>query len=340
VSSKNISKKRNKGMRLFKNFVVLGLMAGSLQAQSIVNGPTLGFAVDNRGTSIRPILGIPGASLLGDRLALDMSVRNITISPNHDFAIGVRTEDSQVVFIDLRSSTASVGEISGVHSSGNLIDVSPAGKAIAVYDYRSKMVQVIGNLPDAPALVSELDATTVSGRVTQVAISDDATLALVRAVDGDDAVLWAFDSSGGAWQLPVDRPLNAAFVRNSADVIVTDDQSTVLIRDVARTATRSSIVSPEDGIGSFSVAVASDDGRRVFLADIKSGNVAVVDLETRQHTVASCGCEATAFYRLKGNSVFGLNEASSEPIMVLDASGGEPRILVIPPASSQIGEAQ
>jgi hypothetical protein len=125
-------------------------------------------------------------------------------------------------------------------------------------------------------------------------------------------------------------------------LIVTDEasQSVVLIRDVAQTAARFSLVSPEDGIGSFSSATASDDGRRVFLADAKSGNIAIVDLETREHILASCGCEASSLHRLKGNSVFALNEASDEPIMVLDASSREARILVIPPAASQVGEAR
>ncbi len=331
-----------KAMRFFTNLMLLGLLAGRLQAQSVLSGPTLGFAADNQGTSIRPILGIPGASLLGDRLALDMNIQNVTISPSQDYAIAVRAEDSQLVLVDLRSGTPIVTAIAGTHPGSNLIAVSPAGKAVAVYNDPSQQLQVIGYLADAPQVVYEFDASVVSGSVRQVAVSDDGTLALVRSVDAENAVLWAFDSSGAAWQIAADRPLDAAFLPNSADVIVIDDapQSAVLIRDVARTATRLSLVSVEDGIGSFSAVAASEDGRRVFLADGKSGIVAVVDLETREHALASCGCEAKGFYRLKGNSVFGLSEASSEPIMVLDASSREPSILVIPPAVSPVGEAQ
>jgi DNA-binding beta-propeller fold protein YncE len=333
---------RIKTMRFLTNLVVLGVLAGRLQAQSVLNGPTLGFTADNRGTSIRPILGIPGASLLGNRLALDVNIRDVAISPSQDYAITVRAEDSQLLLLDLRSGTPIVTTIAGTHRGSNLIAVSPAGKAVAVYNYPSKQLQVIGNLATAPQVVYETDASVVSGRVRQVAVSDDGTHALVRSVEAENAVLWAFDSSGTAWQIAADRPVDAAFLPNSTDVILVDDssQSAVLIRDVAQTATRLSVVSVEDGIGSFSAVAASEDGRRVFLADEKSGNVAVVDLETRQHALLSCGCEATGFYRLKGNAVFGLSAASSEPIMVLDASSREPRIFIIPPVVSQVGEAQ
>src|SRR5262245_51467250 len=69
---------RTQGMRFLASFLCMGLIAGSLQAQSpTIIGPALGFVPDLGGTGIRPILGIPGASLLVDRLQLETEVRNI-----------------------------------------------------------------------------------------------------------------------------------------------------------------------------------------------------------------------------------------------------------------------
>ena len=45
---------------------------------------------------------------------------------------------------------------------------------------------------------------------------------------------------------------------------------------------------PEDGLTAFSAVSISEDGRRVFLADPESGNIAVVDMETHRPTLLSC----------------------------------------------------
>src|SRR5262249_15999896 len=100
-------------MRFLVGLVCMGLIAGSVQAQSIINGPTSGFVAGNKGTTIYPILGIPGASILGDRVRLDVDIRNAAVSPKHDYAIAERSEDTQVIVIDLRSEQATTMTVAG-----------------------------------------------------------------------------------------------------------------------------------------------------------------------------------------------------------------------------------
>ena len=90
----------------------------------------------------------------------------------------------------------------------------------------------------------------------------------------------------------------------------------------------------------FSAVSTSEDGRRVFLTQVNSGNVAIVDTETQTSVMLDCQCRATGLYRLKGTSVFRLTETSREPTTVLDASAAEPRVVLIPPSASWIGEAR
>ena len=324
-------------MRLLGNLICLSLIAGTLQGQpQVLTGPILGFTSDNDGTAIRPIIGIPGAARQADRLRFDLNIRGVVISPRQDYAIASRVEDSQLLAIDLRTGVPLIGLVAGTHSGTDVAAISPSGSVAAVYDNASKTIQIIGDLPSAPSLVRELDASHIQGRGTGVAVSDDGMVAVIKVFNSNSASLWVIDSSGGFSPILVDQPSAATFLANSHDVIVTDNatHSAFLLLDVAHGANRIPLVSTEDGLNAFSAVSVSEDGRRVFLADADSGNIAIVDMETRRLALLSCQCRAAGFYRLKGTSVFRLTETSREPMTVLDASSTEPRIVVIPPSLS------
>jgi hypothetical protein len=146
------------------------------------------------------------------------------------------------------------------------------------------------------------------------------------------------NSSGAVQRLPVDQPSAAAFFANRHDAIISSDasQSAAILLDAGQTAIQVPLVPAINGMAGFSSIAASDDGGRVFLEDAQSGNIAIVDVQTRTSVVVPCGCQPTGFYRLKGNSIFGLSEASQQPIRVLDASSTVPRIVFIRPNLSVV----
>jgi hypothetical protein len=329
-------------MRSLVSLVCIGLIAGSLQAQTqALTGPLLGFTPDSDGTAIRQIIGIPGASMLGNQLQIAVNIRGVLISPKQDYAIAIRG-DGQFVVIDLRTSAPEIKDIAGIRSVVGLMAISPTGSVAAIYADETRTVQIIGHLPDAPVVIQELDASRVPGRGGSVAVSDDGAVALVRFDGPDSSSLWALDSSGTSWRVAVDQPSAVAFFPNSSNAVVGDDatQSAFLILDVRRLAARIPLLSRGEHVRAFASASTSEDGRRVFLADAKSGNIAIVDTETLTPVFVHCDCRATGLHRLKGASVFRLTETSRDPMMVLDASEAEPRILVIPPSASRLSEAQ
>jgi hypothetical protein len=324
-------------MRLSLSLILSGLIAVSAQAQSLyLSGPSLGFTSENRGSAIRPIAGIPGASVLTDRIPFDVEFRGALISAKQDLAVALRTEDGQIMIIDLRTGSPVISSVPGTHPFASVLALSPTGSIAAVYDRGTRTVQTIGGLLDSPQVISELSASQISGSVGGIAVSDDGGSALVRFVDGDGASLWVLDSSGASWKIPADQPSAFAFMPNSLNAIVADDasQSAFMVLDVRHGASQAPLISGQDGLSSFSAVSASEDGLRAFLADGKSGNVAIVDLQTGTSTLVSCRCQATGFYHLKGTSVFRLTEASNEPMMLLDASSDDPRIMVVPPSPS------
>jgi hypothetical protein len=334
-------------MRFLESIICVGLI-GSLSAVAnvegqsrLIGGPTLGFTSDISGSVISPIIGVPGASLLTNRVALDTAIRAAVISPKQDYALALRNEDAQLVVINLTGSLPQTVVIDGARPAPDLIAMSPAGSAAATFDAQSNTIQVLAGFPQTPQILYEFSVPADSGRATSLHISDDGSVALIKLSGVDGPGFWALTASGSISRLPVDEPDTAAFFMNRHDAIVSDKatQSAFIVMDAGGAATQVPLTAPIDGMVAFSAIVASDDGSRVFLADANTGHIAVVDVQTRRAAVVDCGCEPTGFYRLNGRSVFRLMDASADPMMVLDASGTEPRIVIVPPNPSLVSEA-
>jgi hypothetical protein len=90
-------------------------------------------------------------------------------------------------------------------------------------------------------------------------------------------------------------------------------------------------VSGRDGLAA-PIAVESDSAGRIFVAD-RAGNLTILDRARGSVLSLPCGCAPTGLFRLSGTATFRLTEPSHAPMWVLDASGADPRIVAIPPAS-------
>jgi hypothetical protein len=250
-------------MRFLACLICLGVVAGSVQAQiPTLQGPILGFIPENDGTAIRPVIGIPGASLLAEQLQFDTDFRSAVISPKQDYAIAVGGEDRHLVFIDLRAGSATPS----ISLRADVMAISPTGSVAAVYDHESKILRVIAHVLDAPEIIHEFNASHIAGSATSIAVSDDGAAALARFVDEDRATLWVLDSSGASWPVLIDQPFAAAFFPNSSDVVVADDatRSAVVILDVRGAGSTVPLISAENGMSAFTGVSVSEDSRRVF----------------------------------------------------------------------------
>jgi hypothetical protein len=320
-------------------FIVAAVAAAAINvaAQSpVIQGPILGFISDSGGVRIWPVIGIPGAAMPSDPLQFETDIRGAIISPMQDYAVAVRSSDRQAVVIDITANPPVTVPVAGVSPGADVIAISPTGAAAAVYDQESNTVQVIGDLPHAPGLVWQFDTSSFPGRGTALSVSDDATIVLAKFVDTDSVGLWVLNSSGASWRIPLDAPSTATFFPNRLDAVILDEatHAAFLVVDVGNSATQIPLISAPEGIDRFSAVSTSEDGRRVFLADANSGNIVIVDVESRIYSLVSCQCQPTGLHRLRGPSIFQLNDASSGPVAVLDASSDEGRIRLIPPNTS------
>ena len=277
-----------------------------------MRGPTLGFAPDTTGSTIWPVLGIPGASILGDPLILDTGIYGAIISPKQDYVLAVRNADHQAVVINLTGDGPTVNAIPGADFPADLLAISPTGSAATLYNNDSKTVQVLRGLPNATELVYQFDASALAGQVAQMAVSDDGTIVLLKSVTDSDVGFWGFDSSGASCRIALDRPSAAAFFVNSHDAVVADDasQTVFVISDIARTGIQVPLIF---SAGNLSALTVSADNRQVFAADASTGNVRIADVATRTSVTLPCNCRLTGLSRLKGGSMFRLNEPQETP---------------------------
>ena len=319
--------------------IALPALYSTAQNGSTINGPSLGFVSDDKGTTIWPLLGILGAAVPGPPLALPESVTNAAISPQQDYLLAISTATGQPVIIRLDVRDLTSVPLVGGRSNPGVIAISPTGTGAALYEKSSRVLQFVSGLPAAPQITYELDTSSLDGDVQDIVVSDDASVALVL-VGNESRTLWTIRGNGSMSPVSAVRPSRLAFLAHRSDAVIADDatQEVFLLQNLDQAPVRMPGMVLRDGDRQFSAITASKDGRSLYVALQGSEDISIVDLQSREITVLSCSCKPTVFSPLRGNSVFRLNGLSSGPISVLDASSSSPRTLFIPVDPNVIAE--
>ena len=219
---------------------------------------------------------------------------------------------------------------------------SPSGTAAVLYANGS--LQVLKGLPDAPVIAATIPLGP--GRTAQfspavlsrpkrgtrrltdepLAISDDGGYLLVvsggaiRVIGtaGDNRKL--MDAAAGAW---------AAFAPGNHDAAVLDAAAgLVLFSDVAGASIERVLAGPDSRMASPVGVAFSPDGQKLFVAGAGARAVAAFDIASGGRTIVACDCIPTGLVQMGG--LFRLNEIGAEPLWLLDARTGEPRMIFVP----------
>ena len=325
-------------MRVLKQVMATGLLIAlsnlvAIAQSASVGGPILGFLADEHGASIRPVLGVLGASVLGERLELPSGIIRATISPKQDYALAVQREDGQAVIVNLDIGSPTIVPLAmWALTNATLVQTSPLGTAAALYAADSKRLQIFSGLPGVPSVAFEFNASILPGDIVGIAISDDAQLGLVSIGNSENGSLWAVNASG-AWLLNASGRSLMRFLAHRHDAVVVEDalQEVSLLQDIDGSPSRLPLFVFTERQQPFSGVAMSDDGRTTFVTQYGSENITILDLETGSSAVLACGCKPKGLFPLKDASAFRLNGLSGGPISVLDVSSQNARIVVIPP---------
>jgi hypothetical protein len=310
---------------------VLASCASTLVAQTgRIDGPTIGFVYDNSAGALRPVRGIPGASLLGDPVDAGFAMSSAVVAPRQDTAAATAGDGSWRL---LRLSSGAVTAVlcSACPATAQAAIFSPSGTAVAFYS--GGWVQVVTGLPDAPAAGARFEVgwpgrgASSRPHTPSMALSDDGAWLLAATPDSVEL----FSASGGRRRLAETRrdPL-VAFAAASHDAVVADSGSATvaLFHDVAGVSTEEPLATPDATFRPAAVAF-SLDGAYVLLAVPSQQAVVSIEVASGKGAVTPCSCAPSTLVPM--GSVFRLNEPAAGPLWLMDVTAlPEPRIAFVP----------
>lgn len=296
-----------------KFFFILAL-AGSAAAGDIT-GPVSGFLWDPATKVVRPVLGLPGASLMGDGLDFGVELSYAAVAPAQDFVLGTAADGTLRL---LRPGVKDGFALQTPHGAPARIVFSPNGSAALLIG--SEAVDVYTGLPAKPALARTLSLAT-RGEVRSWAVSDDGGAVLAASADrvsaaGESAEWAEFAKAGDA---------RVAFAPGSREAAVANAAGLSIYKDVAGGGEAASFAGGDDAPAPDAVAFARDG--RVLTASSAGRSVTIWNRSGQRLPVA-CDCNPGGLSAF--GEMFRLTELVDAPLWLFDPNRDEPRVLFVP----------
>jgi hypothetical protein len=298
-------------MRIQTLFVALTAMTALLAAD--VSGPVLGYA--RRGDTLRPILGIPGASYFGT--AIETGELAITaVSSAGEYAIAFTPDYSrmQIVAVSSRRPAQPFVLLSDASAVRSVV-LSASGTSLAVVRDNNE-IDIFTGLPSTPRKDRTL---SLSALPAIVAVSDDG-----GAVTAGDRTLLSIYEGDETRQIGAINLRYAGFRPGSRDFAYIDGD---LVIAVSGATTRVVAASP-DGVSDARSVVPSRDGRAVFILNAGAKELLIARDEASSQRF-DLPCTASDLEWL-GVSDLRFSCASSGRVHLIDVSERGPRIFFVP----------
>jgi hypothetical protein len=320
------------------------LVAASLLVRGIdlfassIQGPALGYVFDRTLSRLRPIWGVPGASRLGEVWAAGTELSMARVAPGQDFALGISKDEGRLVLLDFRVEPGRVWTMPQTGSRIDQVVFSSSGDRVILVSSETRRLYLISGLPDSPSGVSEVDLSQLPAAPQVFALSDDGELLLMAVQAGESSTLYSYSVESGIRMVALAGHISAMrFLNQRREAVAADRQTreVFLIRDLPGNADRILLASEAEGITAPVALELSRDNQRVFVANAEPGAVVTLDFAGGTQ-LTPCDCSPTALERM-GDSVFRLTELSDKPLMLLDGTGQDTRVLFVPAARGGTG---
>jgi hypothetical protein len=307
-----------------KTLAILCVLGAGLAraGDSELRGPVMGYLADANG-SVRPLLGIPGAALIGRPLDLPVSLSVAAVSPKQDYVIGSTAQDRRTVLIRLAGTDRSPQSIENARAGITRIIASPAGGTVALYFKDTAVVQVLTGLPDAPKVSYEFE---VPDEVGAIAVSADGERVLYAVTGQDTGAVFLRASSGELTRMAGVRSASAlAFSENGPDIAIADAAANEVW--IGHGGALQRLAGEREGIVAPGAVAFSPRG--ILVASAGNKAVALVPQDGSAIRFTACPCTPDSL-SLLGNGMFQLTASAKGTIYVFDAGAAEPAVWFIP----------
>jgi hypothetical protein len=297
-------------------------------------GPTLGYVWDKAGQALRPVRGVPGASIVGSLLS------NVPGGGASIVAAASSSRSGMAIYLDVKGNlyqsplaggaSAQIASVPGatslvVSSSGSYVLLTGKGAS------GTSIAALISGLPQSAA-ARALDVSTVTGTLSG-AVSDTGAVVLASSASqaaGSVQLLAYMGQSAGAAIATLQAFGGMQFVPGS-DELIAADGGTGAFTTISHVST-----TPVSAPLSTAVSIASPaslditSNARWAVAANHAGDVLRIDLTGAQAAVkAHCSCVPAQVSAMTGTTLRLVTEGGG-PLWIVDASGVSPRVLFVP----------
>ena len=294
----------------------------SVPVSAVSNGPQLGYVWDAVDSSLRPLLGVPGAAQMGQPVTVAGTYVLGAASVRSSFAV---LESASGALSVMSVPQGSPMAIAGATLKGaTQISFSPSGLNAVVYNAGAGTALLLSGLDGTP----QVQPLSAPAGMAALAVSDGGAVAAVYGsgpltvalLNGSHTVLTSLSGYGGM-----------AFLPGGSDLLLAD-RATGVVTVVRNTAAAPAAQSFTAATIKSPMAVAgSADGLWAVVAN--SADTSVVRLDLTGATTPlriACSCQPTQLNALSGNAVFSLTTPGAATSWVVDASAATPRTVFIP----------
>ncbi|MGH9631067.1 MAG: hypothetical protein ACRD7E_22395 [Bryobacteraceae bacterium] len=307
----------------------------SLMAQGNLSGPVAGFVLDSAAGSLRPILGTPGSTTLGQPVESPFRFRLAVFPRGQKYALAAAEGQPFLMRINLDRPSDAPLMINGADAQVDALSLSAGGDVAALYRKSDRSLQILSGLNTSPQAGARLDAAMIPGDVKSLAISEDGRLVLIGIVHESGGSVWGMGTEGEPPRMlmRVSEPSALAFVPGTYDALIADagGNAVHLLRNAAGNGLPVVLADASSGVAEPAAVLASADGSRAFIANTGTRSVLIAHLSGTSSTIHSCDCAPSALQPLRSPSAFLLTSLSSGKLWLLDAYESEPRIFFVPP---------
>lgn len=297
---------------------------------TVLRGPSLGMLYDPSAGTLRPLLGFPGAAMLGPPLPLPPELAGVRTAPRGGYALAFEGAGGAVFEI----TPAGKRPLPGLEPAPDWVAFSPSGSHAALYHSDSGMLELVSGLPQAPLRIASIDFSVLPGPMTALAVSDTGAVLAASAFGPDVAVVYSATRRRPATHVLSARRISAIAYLGATNAALAADAAANLVYRL-NGASATVIGGSAEGVSAPVALAATEDGRRAVVANSGKAPLLLLDLEGGPSRSLSCSCRTAVVEPLAGNAVFQLTAPGARTTWLLDLSTSEPRFFFVPEAPRQ-----